>query len=182
MRSRSRRASRTSSAKPSSRSGSSSCPRSLRLAARRSSAAPFAPVFSGRIPGTCPRSKILTLWTRSRVPSADPSGQIALVTGGGRGIGAHVARELAAAGMRVAVSARTRDEVEQVVAEVEQGLGALDLLVANAGIGIWEQDSWELDPAEWWRVHEVNVLGVYLCCRAVVPGMLEREQGRIVIT
>src|SRR6266511_3380881 len=199
MRSRSRRASRTSSAKPSSRSGSSSCPRSLRLAARRSSAAPFAPVFSGRIPGTCPRSKILTRWTRSRVPSADPSGQIALVTGGGRGIGAHVARELAAAGMRVAVSARTRDEVEQVaseigglavvadvsrrddvermVAEVEQGLGALDLLVANAGIGIWE-----LDSSEWWRVHEVNVLGVYLCCRAVVPGMLEREQGRIVIT
>jgi len=138
------------------------------------------------------------------VPSGDLSGQIALVTGGGRGIGANIARELASAGMRVAVSARTRDEVEQVaseigglavvadvsrrddvermVAEVEQGLGAPDLLVANAGIGIWEQTSWELDPAAWWRVHEVNVLGVYLCCHAVVPGMLELERGRIVIT
>jgi 3-oxoacyl-[acyl-carrier protein] reductase len=106
--------------------------------------------------------------------------------------------------MSVAVSARTRDQVEQVaseigslavvadvskredveqmVADVEQRLGALDLLVANAGIGIWEQESWETDPAEWWRVHEVNVLGVYLCCRAVMPGMLERGRGRIVIT
>jgi 3-oxoacyl-[acyl-carrier protein] reductase len=138
------------------------------------------------------------------VPSAELSGQNALVTGGGRGIGANIARELAAAGMSVAVAARSRDEVEQVgneigglavvadvskredvermFREVEQGLGALDLLVANAGIGIWEQESWQLDPAEWWRVHEVSVLGVYLCCRAAVPGMLERGRGRIVIT
>jgi NAD(P)-dependent dehydrogenase (short-subunit alcohol dehydrogenase family) len=138
------------------------------------------------------------------VQSAELSGQNALVTGGGRGIGAAIARELAAAGMNVAVSARTRDEVERVASEigglavvadvskqaevaqmfdeVAQGLGPLDLLVANAGIGIWEQESWALDPAEWWRVHEVNVLGVHLCCRAVVPGMLERGRGRIVIT
>jgi 3-oxoacyl-[acyl-carrier protein] reductase len=138
------------------------------------------------------------------VQSAELSGQNALVTGGGRGIGADIARELAAAGMNVAVSARTRAEVEQVAAEVgglavvadvskqddvermfadvEQGLGPLDLLAANAGIGLWEQESWALEPAEWWRVHEVNVLGVYLCCRAVVPGMLERGRGRIVIT
>jgi NAD(P)-dependent dehydrogenase (short-subunit alcohol dehydrogenase family) len=138
------------------------------------------------------------------VPSAELSGQNALVTGGGRGIGAEIARELAAAGMKVAVSARTREEVEQVAteigglavvadvskqgdvermfADVDQGLGTLDLLVANAGIGIWEQESWTMDPHEWWRVHEVNVLGVYLCCRAVVPGMLERGSGRIVIT
>jgi 3-oxoacyl-[acyl-carrier protein] reductase len=138
------------------------------------------------------------------VQSAELSGQNALVTGGGRGIGADIARELASAGMSVAVSARTRDEVEQVAGEVgglavvadvskqadvermftevEGGLGALDLLVANAGIGIWEQESWELEPAEWWHVHEINVLGVYLCCRAVIPGMLERGRGRIVIT
>jgi 3-oxoacyl-[acyl-carrier protein] reductase len=138
------------------------------------------------------------------VQSAELSGQIALVTGGGRGIGAHIARELAAAGMRVAVSARTRaeveqvagevgglalvadvskrDDVEQMVADVEEELGVLDLLVANAGIGLSEQESWMLDPDEWWHVHEVNVLGVYLCCRAVVPGMLERRRGRIVIT
>jgi NAD(P)-dependent dehydrogenase (short-subunit alcohol dehydrogenase family) len=131
-------------------------------------------------------------------------GQVALVTGGGRGVGANVARELAAAGMRVAVSARSADQVDQVagevgglaiaadvskqddvaamVARVERELGPLDLLVANAGIAIWEGQAWELDPADWWHVHEVNVLGVYLCCRAVIPGMVERGHGRIVIT
>jgi 3-oxoacyl-[acyl-carrier protein] reductase len=131
-------------------------------------------------------------------------GQVALVTGGGRGIGADVARELAEAGMRVAVSARSADQVEQVAGEigglaivadvskrddveamvsrVEQELGPIDLLVANAGIAIWERTSWELDPAEWWHVLEVNVLGVYLSCRTVIPGMIERGRGRIVIT
>ena len=131
-------------------------------------------------------------------------GQVALVTGGGRGVGAHIARELAAAGMRVAVSARsvdqveevaseigglavvadvsTRQEVEAMVAKVESELGPIDLLVANAGVAIWEQRAWELEPAEWWQVQEVNVLGVYLSCRAAIPGMIERERGRIVIT
>jgi 3-oxoacyl-[acyl-carrier protein] reductase len=131
-------------------------------------------------------------------------GQVALVTGAGRGIGANVARELASAGMRVAVSARSADQVEEVareleglatvtdvstraevdamVAKVESELGPIDLLVANAGIAIWEQRGWELEPADWWHVHEVNVLGVYLCCRAVIPGMIERGRGRIVIT
>ena len=131
-------------------------------------------------------------------------GQIALVTGGGRGIGADVARELAAAGMRVAVSARTRSQVETVAAELgglaieadvskredvkrmvaqtEQELGPIDLLVANAGVGLHEGPAWEMEPTEWWRTHEVNVLGVYLCCRAVIPGMLDRGRGRIVIT
>ena len=131
-------------------------------------------------------------------------GQIALVTGGGRGIGANVARELATAGMRVAVSARTREQVESVaqaigglaivadvsqredveamVAQVERELGPIDLLVANAGISISEPDgAWSVDPERWWHVHEVNVLGVYLCCRTVIPGMLDRRRGRIVI-
>ena len=132
------------------------------------------------------------------------AGQVALVTGAGRGIGANVARELAAAGMRVAVSARSADQVEEVageigglavvtdvstrsevdamVAKVESELGPVDLLVANAGIAIWESSAWEIEPAAWWQVHEVNVLGVYLCCRAVIPGMIERGRGRIVIT
>jgi NAD(P)-dependent dehydrogenase (short-subunit alcohol dehydrogenase family) len=129
---------------------------------------------------------------------------VALVTGGGRGIGERIARELADAGMRVAVSARSRDQVERVakeigglavvadvsreedvervVAEVERELGPIDLLVANAGMSGPRGHTWEVSPADWWRTHEVNVKGVFLCCRAVIPGMIERGSGRIVIT
>jgi NAD(P)-dependent dehydrogenase (short-subunit alcohol dehydrogenase family) len=122
----------------------------------------------------------------------------AFVTGGGRGIGESVARELAEAGMEVAVSGRTAEQVEAVAdaiggralvgdvtkrEDVERWfaeLGPLDLLVANAGTGT-RGVSWELDPDLWWRTFEVNVLGVHLCCNAVIPDMLERGRGRIVI-
>jgi NAD(P)-dependent dehydrogenase (short-subunit alcohol dehydrogenase family) len=129
---------------------------------------------------------------------------VALVTGGGRGIGASIARELTAGGMRVAVSGRTREQVEAVATEIgglalvgdvskrptveewvretEAGLGPIDLLVANAGLSLHERAAWELEPEEWWHVLEVNLLGAYLCCRAVIPGMLERGGGRIVLT
>jgi NAD(P)-dependent dehydrogenase (short-subunit alcohol dehydrogenase family) len=132
------------------------------------------------------------------VQSAELAGQSALVTGGGRGIGANIARELAAAGMRVVVSARSREQVLEVADEID-GLAVagdvssaedvqrmvdaawpIDLLVANAGTGN-RGVSWETDPADWWRVFEVNVLGVHLCCSAVIPRMLERGSGRIVI-
>jgi 3-oxoacyl-[acyl-carrier protein] reductase len=125
---------------------------------------------------------------------------VALVTGGGRGIGADVARELAGAGWEVVVTARTAGEVEAVAAElggravvgdvskqedVERMVaeaGDVDLLFANAGIALWEQAAWEVPVEDWWHVLEVNVLGVHLSCRAVIPGMLERGRGRIVIT
>jgi NAD(P)-dependent dehydrogenase (short-subunit alcohol dehydrogenase family) len=124
----------------------------------------------------------------------------ALVTGGGRGIGANVARALAADGWSVVVAARSRDEIAAVADEiggravemdvaspesVERGVaeaGDVDLLVANAGISSRDSRTWETDPDEWWRTFEVNVRGVFLCVRAVVPGMLERGGGRIVIT
>jgi 3-oxoacyl-[acyl-carrier protein] reductase len=135
---------------------------------------------------------------------ADELGGVALVTGGGRGIGAGIARELAVAGMKVAVSARTAEQVEAVAPEigglgivadvssresveamvdrVNGELGSIDLLVANAGISGPSGVTWEVDPADWWKTLEVNVLGVHLCCRAVLPGMIDRGSGRIVVT
>ena len=135
---------------------------------------------------------------------ADELSGVALVTGGGRGIGAGIARELAAAGMRVAVAARSADQVREVAQEIDglpivvdvssresvgemvdqvtTELGPIDLLVANAGVSGPRGKTWEVDPDAWWRTHEVNVRGVFLCCRAVIPGMIERGSGRIVIT
>ena len=94
---------------------------------------------------------------------------VALVTGGGRGIGANIARELAADGWSVVVAARTRDEIKDVADEiggravevdvsvresverVVREAGDVELLVANAGIGGPEGSTWEIDPAEWWQ-------------------------------
>jgi NAD(P)-dependent dehydrogenase (short-subunit alcohol dehydrogenase family) len=106
--------------------------------------------------------------------------------------------------MRVAVTGRTAEQVEAVawelgglahVGDVSKGaeveswvrrteteLGPIDLLVANAGIGNQDGPTWEVPVEAWWHVLEVNFLGVHLCCRSVVPGMLERERGRIVLT
>ena len=112
---------------------------------------------------------------------------IALVTGGGRGIGANIARSLATDGWSVVVTARSRAEIDAVAAEtggravvmdvasresVEHGfeeVGPVDLLVANAGVG---------NDADWWHTFEVNVLGVHLCCEAA----LAAGAARIVIT
>jgi NAD(P)-dependent dehydrogenase (short-subunit alcohol dehydrogenase family) len=126
----------------------------------------------------------------------------AIVTGGGRGIGAAIARALTARGLRVTVFARTAAEVERVVAERWAALGVAgdvrreqdvarlvaahegahgptDVLVNAAGIlerGLAE----ELAPAAFRDVLEVNLVGPFLCARAVIPGMKGRRRGRIV--
>jgi len=120
------------------------------------------------------------------------------VTGGGRGIGANVARALAEDGWSVVVAARTRAQVEAVAAEiggralaldvasresVERAFaeaGEVELLVNNAGISGPRRPTWEVAPEDWWRVFVVNVRGAFLCARAAIPGMLERGRGRIV--
>jgi NAD(P)-dependent dehydrogenase (short-subunit alcohol dehydrogenase family) len=126
--------------------------------------------------------------------------RVALVTGGGQGIGRGIAHALAGDGWDVVVGARSRDQVERVAEEIggravtldvtDAGsvdgavaeAGPVELLVANAGAGNQEGVTWEMPAEDWWRIIEVNVLGVHLCCRAVIPGMLERGSGRIVIT
>ena len=106
--------------------------------------------------------------------------------------------------MRVAVTGRTVEQVEATAAEIaglalpgdvsrpddveawlartEQELGPVDLLVANAGVSGPRTHTWETETERWWRTFEINVLGVHLSCRAVIPGMLERGRGRIVVT
>jgi NAD(P)-dependent dehydrogenase (short-subunit alcohol dehydrogenase family) len=123
----------------------------------------------------------------------------ALVTGGGRGIGAAIAADLVRAGWEVIVSARSQAQLDAVAAELGaqplvldvsdpvavadafRAAGEIDLLVANAGVNHRDSPSWEMPEEDWWRILEINVRGVELCCRAVIPGMLERERGRIVI-
>lgn len=129
--------------------------------------------------------------------------RVALVTGGGRGIGAAVARRLAADGFEVAVSGRTETtlaavaeeigghaivadssvpaEAERAVAETVDRFGGLDVLVPNAGIShggtVLEQT-----PESWERVIGTNLTGVFLICRAALPHLIERRGSIVAIS
>jgi 3-hydroxybutyrate dehydrogenase len=132
--------------------------------------------------------------------------RVALVTGGGRGIGRAIALALARAGFDVAVVARSRESVERVageisalgrrsqaalcdvtrasevdaaVAGVRQTLGPIEILVNNAGIADSAPLA-KLDEAQWDRTMAVNLKGTYLCTRAVVGEMIARGSGRII--
>jgi 3-oxoacyl-[acyl-carrier protein] reductase len=130
----------------------------------------------------------------------------AAVTGGARGIGFAVAerlaragvrvalwdldraraessaKELAAAGKVIAVAVDITDEaaVARALAETTDRIGKLDIFVNNAGIAGASKTLWDYTPEEWRQVFRINVEGMYLCCRAVVPQMIERGYGRIV--
>jgi NAD(P)-dependent dehydrogenase (short-subunit alcohol dehydrogenase family) len=130
----------------------------------------------------------------------------AAVTGGARGIGFAVAERLAKAGVRVALwdldraraesSAKALGAAGKVIAvavditdeaavaralgETTERLGKLDIFVNNAGIAGASKTLWDYTPEEWRQVFRINVEGMYLCCRAVVPAMIERGYGRIV--
>src|SRR3712207_606425 len=135
------------------------------------------------------------------------AGRVALVTGGGRGIGAATARLLASQGAAVAVAARTEDEVVSVAAEImarggsaiplvldvadedsvasgfekaRAELGAVTILVNNAGTPGVPLPVAATEVAEWRRVFEINVTGAFLCAREALPQMATRNWGRIV--
>ncbi|HEY8745153.1 MAG TPA: SDR family oxidoreductase [Chloroflexota bacterium] len=134
-------------------------------------------------------------------------GQVAIVTGAGRGLGRVYAQALSRAGAALAITARTDDQlaetaamikgaggrivampadvadppaVERFVAMVEQQLGPVDLLVNNAGTVGPLGPMATIDLEDWWRTMEVNLRGPLLCSRAVLPTMLRRRRGRII--
>jgi len=130
-------------------------------------------------------------------------GQTAIVTGGSRGVGLAIGRALVEAGARVALMARSEEELGRAAAELggavaiavdvcdptsveaafgraERELGPADLLVNNAGTHAAIGPLWEVDPSDWWLDVETSLRGASLCSRAVLPGMLERGRGRIV--
>jgi NAD(P)-dependent dehydrogenase (short-subunit alcohol dehydrogenase family) len=133
--------------------------------------------------------------------------RVALVTGGGRGLGRAFAIALAREGWHVSVASRNADELEAtagiirsgggrgmivrgdvtvesdvrtIVAQTEMQLGPIDLLVNNAGMGPPFGPLLETPAAEWWRNIEVNLRGPMLCCHAAAKGMADRGHGRII--
>jgi NAD(P)-dependent dehydrogenase (short-subunit alcohol dehydrogenase family) len=124
---------------------------------------------------------------------------VALITGGGRGTGAAISQALADDGWDVVVGARSRDEIASVAEavggraveidvrdphSVERAVaeaGDVELLVANAGVNQTAVPSWEIPIDEWQNAFDVNVHGVHYVCRAVIPAMLARGHGRILI-
>jgi NAD(P)-dependent dehydrogenase (short-subunit alcohol dehydrogenase family) len=125
----------------------------------------------------------------------DFGGRTALVTGGASGIGAAAAAKLRAGGAEVAVFDRepvegylsvTGDisssaEVDEAVAAVERELGRVDVLVNSAGVPGASLRTVDVTDEEWQRVFAINAHGSFYVCRAVLPGMIERGYGRIVL-
>ena len=137
----------------------------------------------------------------------DLTGQVALITGGSRGLGRAFAQALLAAGARVAITGRTAPELHetaaqlssaanqvlaipadttdpkgapQVVTTVEQRLGPITVLINNAGQYRAFGPIGVVDPIAWWNEVEVNLRGPFLYANAVLPGMRARHQGRII--
>ncbi|SHM15495.1 3-oxoacyl-[acyl-carrier protein] reductase [Paracoccus solventivorans] len=130
----------------------------------------------------------------------DLQGRRAVVTGGAQGIGLAIARRFLASGAEVVIWDRQQDQAAQAaaalgpaasaraldltddaaVAKAAAEAGAIDILVNNAGITGGNGLLWDLDPAGWRQVMEVNLNAPFVVCRALVPGMIARGYGRIV--
>lgn len=132
------------------------------------------------------------------------SGQVALVSGGSQGIGLGIASALAEAGARISIIARSPSvedaaslilhdavgigadvaqpgDVDAAVQRTEKALGPVGFLVHNAGTANVIGPLWEADPDAWWNEVAGHLRGAMLLCRAVLPGMLQRRRGRIML-
>lgn len=135
------------------------------------------------------------------------TGQVAIVTGGGRGFGKAIALRFAAEGASVVVTSRTQDELNQTVSEIAsaggRGLavsadvarpegvarviretkdrfGPITLFINNAGIPGPFAPTWAADPEEWWFAQEVHLRAFFMFVREILPSMIERRTGRII--
>lgn len=132
---------------------------------------------------------------------AGVEGRVALITGGGRGIGRATADLLADRGARVMCVARSQQELQETghdysqadlgtvegctkaVTDTEQRLGPIEILICNHGIGsAHELVIWEQDPEVWGETMRINLDGPFYLSRLVVRGMTERKYGRVVYT
>jgi NAD(P)-dependent dehydrogenase (short-subunit alcohol dehydrogenase family) len=134
--------------------------------------------------------------------------QVAVVTGGARGIGREIALHLGRAGADVALLARSVEAMEEVAAQLRDAgrralvlptdlkdpaaieraatrtlseFGRVDTIVNNSGVGGPSAPLWEVEQADWEETFQVNVTGVYLVCKAFIPAMLEQRSGSIII-
>ena len=134
--------------------------------------------------------------------------KVAVITGGGQGIGRGIALALAAEGARCVLAARTLATLEQTRADIEslggealvvqadlrvpekiqaladttlEHFGHVDVLVNNSGIAGPMTELWNIDPADWDETFDVNVKGVFLSCRAFLPSMIERRSGSVIV-
>jgi 3-oxoacyl-[acyl-carrier protein] reductase len=136
----------------------------------------------------------------------DLTGRRAVVTGGAQGIGRAIAERLLRSGARVslwdcdaatlretagelaalgdihtaAVDVVKAEQIDAASAATADRFGGIDILIANAGITGPNAPTWEYPPEEWRRVLDVDLTGIFLCCRAVVPHMRRQHYGRIV--
>lgn len=136
----------------------------------------------------------------------DLTGRMAVVTGGAQGIGRAIVARFLASGAAVAIwdrdhalaaqaAAALKDggrvlpvtvdvtklaEIERARDETAARFGRIDILVNNAGIAGPNAKTWEYDPQDWARVMAVNLDSQFFCCRAIVPGMIAQNYGRIV--
>ncbi len=138
----------------------------------------------------------------------DLDGRRAVVTGGAQGIGRAIAERFLRSGARLSLWDRDADilaraggdlaalgevhlaeidvtdidAVEKAATATEDALGGIDILIANAGIAGPSAKLWEYPVDAWRQVIDIDLTGVFHCCRAVVPGMIARNYGRIVCT
>ena len=135
-------------------------------------------------------------------------GQTALVTGASQGLGKLIATEFAREGARAVLAARSRERLEETAAQIEAAggtaivvpvdlsrpadvdalaqrieaeVGALDVIVANSGIAGPTAELWNITPEEWEETLRVNLTGTFLLCRALVPAMMRRGSGSVVV-